>query len=584
MFSFALICITLSFQVNFVVSYIDSITGQGLLGSHFGIPFFNASFDYVVVGGGTAGLAIATRLAQNSSNSVAVIEAGGWSEFDNGNLTAIPADAGYWIGKSPLSRNPLIDWEIFTEPMPGFGGQRTLYTQGKTLGGGSARNSLAFHRSTKQAFRKWADEVGDPSYTFDKLLPYFKRSVNFQPPNNEIRSANATPLYKESAFSAKGGPLRVSYPNYANPYSSWAKLALKELGLKERQDFMSGGLLGYQYTAQSLDRDKKHATGVLVNTGGVEYTLSARKEVIVSAGAFRSPQLLMVSGIGPASTLQQLNIPVLSDLPGVGQNMWDQPLFGPSFNVKLPTHSQLQDPAFAATQISSYTTSQTGLLTNSASDFFGWEKLPKDLRANLHNDTLASLATFPPDWPELELTFPDGYSGTLNDFLLDAPLDGKNYASVVIVLVAPFSRGNVSINSTDTSLNPLVNPNLLGDARDMDLAVQAFRRARQIFNTTALRTITVGSEAFPGANVTSDAQIREMLMKSSNTIYHAAATCAMGQQGQKGAVVDSRARVFGVGGLRVVDASAFPFLPPGHPTSTVYMLAEKIADDILMGT
>ena len=181
---------------------------------------------------------------------------------------------------------------------------------------------LTFSRSTKQAFRKWADEVGDPSYTFDKLLPYFKRSVNFQPPNNDIRAANATPLYKDSAFSAKGGPLRVSYPNYANPYSSWAKLALKELGLKERQDFMSGGLLGYQYTAQSLDRDsqsrsssetsflrtalrtttnllvykstlakkiifnqEKRATGVLVNTGGVEYTLSARKEVIVSAGA-----------------------------------------------------------------------------------------------------------------------------------------------------------------------------------------------------------------------------------------------------------------------------------------------------------
>ena len=137
------------------------------------------------------------------------------------------------------------------------------------------------------------------------------------------------------------------------------------------------------------------------------------------------------------------------------------------------------------------------------------------------------------------------------------------------MLVAPFSRGNVSINSTDTALNPLVNPNLLGDARDMDLAVQAFRRARQIFNTTALRTITIGGEAFPGKNVTSDAQIREMLMKSSNTIYHAAATCAMGKQGQKGAVVDSRARVFGVRGLRVVDASAFPFLPPGHPTSTV---------------
>lgn len=103
-------------QAKFVVSYVDLIAGQGLLGSHFGIPFFNASFDYVVVGGGTAGLALATRLAQNDSNSVAVIEAGGWSEFDNGNLTAIPADSSYWVGKSPTERNPLIDWEIYTEP------------------------------------------------------------------------------------------------------------------------------------------------------------------------------------------------------------------------------------------------------------------------------------------------------------------------------------------------------------------------------------------------------------------------------------------------------------------------------------
>ena len=140
---------------------------------------------------------------------------------------------------------------------------------------------------------------------------------------------------------------------------------------------------------------------------------------------------------------------------------------------------------------------------------------------------------------------------------------------MVIVLVAPFSRGTVTVNSTDTAINPIVNPNLLGDDRDMDLAIQAFRRARQIFNTTAMRQITIGSEAIPGANVTSDAQIRDMLMKNSNTVYHAAATCAMGKKGEKGAVVDSRARVFGVQGLRVVDASAFPFLPPGHPTSTV---------------
>lgn len=244
-------------------------------------------------------------------------------------------------------------------------------------------------------------------------------------------------------------------------------------------------------------------------------------------------------------------------------------LFGPSYNVKVTTHSKLQDPAFASTQVAEYITNQTGMLTNSASDFFGWEKLPVDLRAHLKNITLEGLSKFPADWPELELTFPDGYAGTLDDFLTDEPLDGKSYASIAIVLVAPFSRGNVTINSTDTADNPLVNPNSLGDPRDQDLAVQAFRRARQIFQTKALQTIAIGSEAFPGPNVTTDAQIREYLMRNSNTIYHAAATNAMGRMNDTQAVVDSSARVIGVSGLRVVDASAFPFLPPGHPTSTV---------------
>lgn len=185
---------------------------------------------------------------------------------------------------------------------------------------------LTVCRSTTDAFRMWADTVGDQSYTFENLLPYFEKSVDFQPPNNDIRPANSTPLYDLSYFSASGGPLKVSYPNFANAFSSWAKLALKELGFKERVGFMSGSLLGFQYTAQSLDRDSqsrsssetsflrtalqsttnlnvykstlatrilfntnKHATGILVNTAGVEYILSANKEVILSAGVVTWP-------------------------------------------------------------------------------------------------------------------------------------------------------------------------------------------------------------------------------------------------------------------------------------------------------
>ena len=247
----------------------------------------------------------------------------------------------------------------------------------------------------------------------------------------------------------------------------------------------------------------------------------------------------------------------------------DHVLFGPSYNLNVTTHSRLQEPAYASEQIESYIANRTGILTNSASDFLGWEKLPTDLRANLKNATIAGLAQFPADWPELELTFPDSYAGFLTDFLTDSPVDGKNYGSIAIGLVSPFSRGNVTINSTDTAINPVINPNWLGDPRDQDLAVQAFRRARQIFQTKALSTIVIGAEAFPGENVTTDEEILDIIMRSVNTIYHAAATNAMGTTNNSNAVVDSAARVIGVSGLRVVDASIFPFLPPGHPMSTV---------------
>ena len=244
-------------------------------------------------------------------------------------------------------------------------------------------------------------------------------------------------------------------------------------------------------------------------------------------------------------------------------------LSGPSYPLSIDTHSKLQNPAFAASQIQSYINDRTGQLTNDASDFLGWEKLPKDLRANLENATLKGLADLPADWPELELTFPDGFAGRLDDILTGAPVDGKNYASIAVGLVAPFSRGNVTINSTDTAQNPLINPNWLGDRRDQDLLVQGFKRARQIFRTKALSSVVVGPEAYPGPNVTTDAQILANIRRSSLTIWHASATNAMGKSNDVNAVVDTSAKVIGVTGLRVVDASIFPFLPPGHPQSLV---------------
>ena len=193
--------------------------------------------------------------------------------------------------------------------------------------------------------------------------------------------------------------------------------------------------------------------------------------------------------------------------------------------------------------------------------YLAFEKLPAGA---LSASTRAALdAEFGPDWPDVE------YVPFDND-LVSLPTDGRNYASSLAALVAPFSRGNVTIASNDTLVNPVVNPNFLLDVRDQEVAVAAFKRARQIFATAPLKSIVNrGVEFSPGANITSDADIFQVIMETASTISHAAGTCAMGMNNDTSAVIDSHARVIGVQGLRVVDASSFPFLPPGHPQGTV---------------
>ena len=248
-------------------------------------------------------------------------------------------------------------------------------------------------------------------------------------------------------------------------------------------------------------------------------------------------------------------------------------LFGANYELNLITHSTLANPEFNAQQVSSYLTNRTGQLTNIGADILGFEKIPLSLRATLSNSTQAGLAQFPADWPELELTWLDAYSGYQKDLLLGSPQDGKNYGTTNALLVAPFSRGNVTINSTDTADMPIISPNYLLDPRDREVAVAGFKRARQVAQTNAIQSIVIGDEALPGSNVTTDAQILEFITQSASTLYHAAATNAMGRPNDSNAVVDSQARVIGVSGLRVVDASAFPFLPPGHPQATVCELS-----------
>ncbi|KAL9092387.1 MAG: hypothetical protein Q9159_000895, partial [Coniocarpon cinnabarinum] len=585
---------------------------DGTLGALAGVLGQNQTFDYVIVGAGTAGLALANRLSQNGQYQVAVIEAGTLYQVTDPLIGQTPAGDVVFCGASAVDNDPAVDWSFFTTPQTGANDRIIHYARGKCLGGSSARNFMIYQRGTRGSFQKWTDQVGDDSFLFDNVLPYYKQSCQFTPPNTTKRAPNATVEYNAGAFESTGGPLHVSYANYAQTFDSYLQPAFNEIGMPTANDFNSAPLTQRRRSAHPRKRlsfktpkgaaiskyfqlsmakrilfdETKTATGVLVEAArAAPFVLSARKEVVVSAGAFQSPQMLMVSGIGPVDTLNALDIPVLVGYPHVGQNMWDHVFAGPTYRVNLETFTRLaNDPAYVAAQFAGpYSLQREGPLTNPVADMLGWEKIPSDLRAELTPEAQSDLSQFPDDWPELEYISGAGYVGQLNDLILDQPKDGYQYATILSTLVAPLSRGNVTITSADTNVLPLVSPNWLTSPTDQQVAIATFKRARQAFASSSLQRVVIGDEYFPGANVTTDEQILENYKNTLLTVWHASCTCAMGKSIEDGAVVDSHARVFGVQGLRVVDASAFAVLPPGHPQSTIYMLAEKVAAQMLNG-
>ncbi|RDW65983.1 alcohol oxidase-3 [Coleophoma cylindrospora] len=590
--------------------------GQTILFSnHFGIPGENATYDYVIIGGGTAGLALATRLAENEALSVAVIEAGDFYEKDHGNRSVVPA-YGFMYGGATTAASvhsaPLVDWAFLTTPQPALGNTTYHVPRGRCLGGSSARNFMVYHRGTTGSYGQWADMVGDDSYKFSNLLCYFKKSAKYTKPDTQIRAANATvPNPNSTAFSSSGGPLQVSHAHFALPFSSFALSAFEEVGIPEVEDLNSGDLLGAQYSTtttnpedqtrsssessylqaafvsrrtnlqiypqtmakQILFDQNKTATGVRVVSHGAEYILSAKREVVLSGGAYSSPQILMVSGVGPKDTLAKYNIPVVANRPGVGQNLWDHMLFAVIHEVDVATQSQLSDPTYKTQAEQEYIHNGTGILTNMGADFLAFEKLPKENRANLTTSSQKALTSFAADWPEVEYI--------MSSFTFAGGAPGKNYAEIFAALVAPLSRGSVTIQSNDTAIQPVIDPGWFSNPADLDVAVQAFHRTRALWATKALSGVKIGAELVPGPSVQTDAEIAAYILGFGSSVYHPACTCKMGKRDDPMAVVDSKAKVIGVHGLRVVDASAFPLLPPGHPQSTIYALAEKIAAEIL---
>lgn len=490
------------------------------------------------------------------------------------------------------------------------------YPRGKSLGGSSARNYMIYHRPTEGSLQMWADKVGDASYEFANFLPYFEKSITFTPGSTTLRLANATTTYSTTTLEHGTGPLHLTFANWVYAFPTWAAKALTAtLGIPLRAEgLQDGGLLGHAYTMYTVDPatqlrsssetaflrpsldagdpdyyvypltlarrvlfdDDRRATGVLVQTATANYTLSARKEVVLAAGVIGSPQLLQVSGVGPADLVAALGVPLVADRPGVGQNFQDQILFGVTHAVDALTASAYSSqPGYAAAQADLFNSAAAGPLTSVGADMTAWEKLPPaDRNGSLSPATQAALAAYPPDWPELEYIVFSGYGGNGSTFTASDPGDGRQYATMTVVLTAPLSRGNVTATSPDAAVPPAIDPAYLTAAGDIEVAVAGFKRARRFWASDALDGFVVGGggvddEAYPGAQVVSDEEIASAIRGGFQTIYHGSCTCAMGPEDDDMAVVDAQARVYGVQGLRVVDASAFPLLPPGHPQSTV---------------
>ena len=537
-----------------------SLPNVDFIGRSFGLPV-PATYDYVVVGGGTAGNTIATRLAQDGRFSVAVVEAGGFYETSNGNLSVIPAYAPYYAGAYPEDTNPRVDWGIVSEPQAALNGRRIHMARGKCLGGSSARNFLFYHHATKDTYARWAQEVGDASYEHEAFKEYFARGVHFTQADNSLRAPNASYTYHGTSASEKGGPLEVTVPNYANPCSSHALEGMLAVGVPRASDFLGGELAGVNWITQTIDPEDmtrsssetsylrlalkttglvvyqdtlakkilfeggKRASGVLVDSAGASYTLSATKEIIVASGAFQSPQLLMVSGIGPRATLSELKIRVVVDLPGVGQNLEDQVFMGISYRVNALTHSALGNPDVRRPAEAEYLTSHTGIIGSVGTDVAAFEKLPEPQRSHLSAATRAALATLPPDWPELEYAFLDGYAGDNGNYIFGTPRDAHNYATLMTMSAAQWSRGRVTVRSNDTADRPVVDPRWLSDPIDQELMVAAFKRLREIAATEPMRAIIIGEEVYPGPGVQMDEEILAALRKAAMTVWHPAATC-----------------------------------------------------------
>ena len=529
---------------------------------------FDREFDYVVIGAGTAGCVLASRLSENSANRVCLIEAGGSERHP---YIAIPAAVGCAI----MSRK--FGWGLSTVPQSHLNGRQVPLPRGRVVGGTGSINGMAYFRGPARDFDDWV-AMGNPGWSYADLLPYFLRSEN-------------NPEYAGSPYHATGGPMGVMFPTSRNPLCDVFNTSMASLGYRELGDFNGPDPNGYGYrqgtiwkgrrvstastylrpamTRRNLELlthtrvrrvlfDGKVAVGVEAQARDGIKRLRARKEVIVTGGTFHSPHVLLHSGVGDERDLKSWGVTPVHHLPAVGRNLRDHPA--------APIAMETDDAT-------SYGHSWKALPRNVAQAFRYLATRKGQYASNLF-ETNAYIRTLPDsDRPDLQIVF---QPARRNPRPFPIPL-GHGYA-IVIVCLYPKSTGRVSLAGPDPLALPLIDPALGSDEVDLRTLVRGLKMARTIFAHESFRTYH-GREVLPGSVVSSDEHWLEHIRRTLTTVHHPGSTCRMGPAGDN--VVDHELKVHGLEHLRVADASIFPRLVGANTNASVVAIAEKASDMIL---
>ena len=521
--------------------------------------------DFIIIGGGSAGAVLANRLTANGRFSVTLIEAGRNSHV----LSTIPISFAKFIN------NPSVNWLYSSEPDEGTGFRSIEIPRGKILGGSSSINGMVFVRGQSQDYDHWA-QLGNKGWGYQDVLPYFKKMETYKGPN--------------SAYRGQTGPLIVTDPMESNAFYDAMFKGAEEIGIQRNPDYNAGQQDGVGMTQATIWKGKRQSTavsylypikkrknlriltdtyvekliiqnnkcvGVETTKKGMTVIMRCKCEVIISAGAINSPQLLELSGIGAETVLKKAGIEVKSALPGVGENLRDHyaPRMKWSTLKGRYTYNDRARGIGMALEIAKYLTTGKGFLAMPAAPMRAYVRSREGLSA-----------------PDLGIS--------VNPFLIKSgvSLDKASGFTMAVHSLRPESCGSVHIASSRSTAPPKIQYNFLSNKIDKDTLVSGMKIVRQWVNSEAMQNIR-GKELAPGPNVIDDNDLLEWVKETAETTYHPVGTCKMGQD--KMSVVTEELIVKGFGNLRVVDASIMPTLTSGNTNAPTIMIAEKASDLIL---